>query len=206
MESEVGKFYVYLHFTPDGDVFYVGKGGGGPRKRSHDFKNNRNKYYLNTVRKYGEHNIDVLVFGCSSEADALATEVRWIRALRAHGANLTNITEGGEGVTGLTFSKEAKRKMSAAAKVRGGGFARGHNPAPSVRAKMSASARGNSNAKGNKGIKGRKVPQETIDKRRKKLVGKKRSGVALANIRAAQKARRARERKEKEDECRSQRA
>lgn len=99
------SFYVYLHFTPNGDPFYVGKGSG---LRSHDL-NGRNKYHKRIVKKYG---IEILVFQRDSEQDAFNTEITWIKVLRDAGYKLCNCTDGGEGVSGYEHSIETKKLLS----------------------------------------------------------------------------------------------
>lgn len=103
------EFYVYLHSRPDGSPFYVGKGS---KKRSRDFKKNRNKYHGHVVAKYGADRIGVCIFPCDSEKQAFDLEVTIIDVLRKAGFNLTNLTDGGDGVVGCAYTPERLLKMS----------------------------------------------------------------------------------------------
>lgn len=104
------QFYTYLHCKPDGTIFYVGK---GVDRRSHS-KKDRSKYHRNIVSKYGWENIQVHVFPCVSEAQALADEIQQIAQLRREGHELCNITDGGEGCSGMIHSAETRLKITAA--------------------------------------------------------------------------------------------
>lgn len=94
---ETVKFYVYLHKTPDGRVFYVGKGS---KKRAFELSpSRRNKYHNNIVKKYGKDKIEIQLIPCAYETEAWMLE----RALIvAHGqdSKLANFTNGGEGAAG----------------------------------------------------------------------------------------------------------
>ena len=102
-------FYVYFHLRPNGVPFYVGK---GLKRRATNLTRFRNQHHQNVVDKYGKDNIQVMMFPCASEEEALAKEVRSIERLRHLGLTLCNITDGGEGASGFKHSEEAKRRMS----------------------------------------------------------------------------------------------
>lgn len=108
-------FYTYLHCKPNGDPFYVGKGsfGRSHSNRSREFKRARNPHHKSIVQKYGAENIQVFVFPCESEHQALADEVQQIAQLRRAGFRLSNVTDGGEGVCGWVATTETRAKMSA---------------------------------------------------------------------------------------------
>ena len=104
------KFYVYLHCTPDGAPFYVGKGSG---KRAKQLRTGRNAEHRLIVDAHGSRNITVRLFYCESEDDAIAKEASWIAQLRADGVKLTNKSTGGQcGATGCIRSPETLLKMS----------------------------------------------------------------------------------------------
>ena len=89
MENDLDcLFCVYQHVTPDGDVFYVGKGTSG---RARNLSIKRAPKHEAVVRHYGAANIRVIVFPCSSEEEALEAERRIIRDLLKQGVNLTNV-------------------------------------------------------------------------------------------------------------------
>jgi len=87
------KFYIYFHINPlKNEVFYVGRGYGS---RSHR-KTNRNKYWHNTVNKYG-YIIDIIESGLTSD-EANEREIFYIKKIGRK--NLVNMTDGGEGSVG----------------------------------------------------------------------------------------------------------
>ena len=102
------QFYVYIHYKPLGEPFYVGKGFG---MRSHNFTL-RSEYHKRIVAKYGKNNIGISVFPCESEQQAFAEEVRLIAQLRLDGHKLCNLTNGGEGASGSTKSTEQRAEIS----------------------------------------------------------------------------------------------
>jgi hypothetical protein len=102
------EFYAYTHARPDGRVFYVGKGCGD---RAYSFLENRNKHYLNTVRKYGTHGILVGKIPCSSEESALELEKGLIKCFRRMGVALVNQTDGGDGISGYKWTNEQLVKL-----------------------------------------------------------------------------------------------
>lgn len=132
------QFYVYIHYKPNGDPFYVGK---GLLSRANNFMG-RNPHYRNTVLKYGTDNISVEVFPCKTEKAALQREVELIAQLRAEGFNLTNKTDGGEGTSGYVFSTADHVKHSAALKI---ALAN-----PITKSRMCEAAKGNKNGLGYK--------------------------------------------------------
>lgn len=108
-------FYTYLHCKPDGTPFYVGKGRG---RRAHLIAGiYRNSYHNNVVKKYGSAHIQVFVFPCDSEEQALSDEVQQIAQMKREGYALTNLTGGGNGMR--EPSDETRKKMSDAGKRKG---------------------------------------------------------------------------------------
>ena len=93
---------VYVHRRIDNNkVFYVGMGS----KRRPKSKSDRNKYWHNTVKKYG-YNVCVLAEGLSTK-DALDLEELIIQSYGLD--NLTNMTTGGEC---WTHDLETRKRMS----------------------------------------------------------------------------------------------
>lgn len=107
-------FYTYAHYTPEGRLFYVGK---GQRKRAYEFKN-RNAHWNRIVAKYGEPKVEILA-SWSDEVDAFEHEKFLIACFRDFGFTLCNQTNGGEGQAGMvpwnkgiSWSSDVKQKIS----------------------------------------------------------------------------------------------
>ena len=127
-------FYTYIHAKPNGgDSFYVGKGCGG---RSH-MLTQRSQYHKRMIKKYG---VEIFVFPCESEAQALADEIQQIAQLRAEGYELVNRTDGGDGTSGYRHTPEAKDKVSRARKGKPSTF-KGRVQSDEARAKIAQKAR-----------------------------------------------------------------
>src|SRR5271170_3566186 len=104
-----GKVYgVYTHSSPDGNVFYVGK---GTEQRALKLFRKHNEEHRNIVSKYGASNIAVRFMPCQSEKEALLEEKRLIAELRGDGINLSNRTSSGQGTSGFAHSAASKEKM-----------------------------------------------------------------------------------------------
>lgn len=73
----------------------------------------RSQYHKRMIKKYG---VEIFVFPCESEAQALADEIQQIAQLRAEGYELVNRTDGGDGTSGYRHTPEAKAKASRARK------------------------------------------------------------------------------------------
>ena len=101
------NFYTYTHATPDGDVFYVGKGIGhrvySMRDRSWLWRDRFNR--LDGI-------IMKIVARFETEQEAFDHERKLIEIYTAQGFNLVNLTEGGEGVRGYKQSPELRRRRS----------------------------------------------------------------------------------------------
>jgi hypothetical protein len=101
----MNNFYVYAHYKPDGNIFYVGKGRGNrawiPYKRSN--------FWYKTVHKHGYE--VVLLYENLSEEDAFKLEQEeiafWGRRNNPDNFGfLINLTDGGEGPIGYKFTQE----------------------------------------------------------------------------------------------------
>ena len=100
-------YYTYAHCKPDGTPFYIGK---GTLSRAKNPNKTRNKYYLNTVAKYGIENIGVSIVECSTDEISLELEIGLIKCLKRMGVKLTNLTDGGEGKRGCPNSEDAYKR------------------------------------------------------------------------------------------------
>lgn len=146
---DVIKYYVYLHIKlTDGAPFYIGKGCS----YRYNSKRDRNKWWHNTVNKYG---FDVIILESNlTNEEALKQEMYWIdRIGRRDLGNgpLVNLTNGGEGETGriphnkgitgvIKFSDEINKK-------------KGKPQSQEHKDKISLLMKGNNYAKVNKGKK-----------------------------------------------------
>jgi hypothetical protein len=146
------SFYVYEHWRPDiNQCFYVGKGKG---KRAFRFSHRKN-YHGNIIRKLAALGMEPEVRFVATdlvEGMAFLLEKDRIAFWRRQGASLANLTDGGEGV---------------------------NNPAPEVRAKMSAALRGNRRGQGKRSeefcanVRAALANPETRQKMSASRVGKK---------------------------------
>ena len=111
-------FYTYAHYTPQGRLFYIGKGQGG---RAFSFYK-RGEHWNNVVAKYGKPEAQILAHW-GTEKEALDHEVLLISCFRDMGYDLCNKTNGGEGTSGfkrttpvwnkgIPLTDECKQKLS----------------------------------------------------------------------------------------------
>jgi hypothetical protein len=123
------NFYVYAHYKPDGNIFYIGKGHGGRAWKT----SGRGEFWYRTVRKHGGYHI-VLLHKQLTEDEAFQKEKEEIEfwGRRKDGGFLINLTDGGDGVSGYKFTKEQYAKVKAVAQKR--------SQDPAYRAKIKASA------------------------------------------------------------------
>jgi hypothetical protein len=103
-------FCTYAHYTPQGRLFYIGKGSS--ERRAH-YMQGRNNYWNKIVAKYGKPEVQILA-NWNTEEEAFSHEVLLISCFRDMGYKLANLTDGGEGFVGLKFSEEHKTKLSKA--------------------------------------------------------------------------------------------
>jgi NUMOD3 motif len=101
-------FCTYAHYTPQGRLFYIGKGSS---ERRAYYLSGRNKHWHNVVNKYGKPDVQILA-NWDTEEEALDHERLLISCFRDLGHKLCNLTDGGEGVSGLKHSEETRKKMS----------------------------------------------------------------------------------------------
>lgn len=104
-------FYTYAHYTPEGRLFYIGKGNQG---RAHT-KTGRNKHWHHVVNKYGKPDVQILA-NWYTEEEALNHEALLISCFRELGHNLCNLSDGGKGNAGILMSDKTKLKISLAKK------------------------------------------------------------------------------------------
>jgi hypothetical protein len=100
-------FYTYAHYTPEGHLFYIGKGN---RHRAHA-KIGRNTHWRNVVNKHGDPEVKILA-NWGTESEALDHERFLIKCFRELGHKLCNLSDGGKGNAGIKVSPETKLKIS----------------------------------------------------------------------------------------------
>ena len=100
-------FYTYAHYTPAGNLFYIGKGSG---VRSHESRG-RNIYWRRVVAKYGKPDVQILA-DWSTEEEAFSHENLLIKCFKDLGHKLCNLSDGGEGPSGARHSDERKKQVS----------------------------------------------------------------------------------------------
>lgn len=159
----------YIHCKPNGDPFYVGKATIDAKHRNNRpfMFSHRNPMHKKIVAKYGAKSIQVFLFMCETEAEALASEIQHIAQFRREGFTLANLTDGGEGMSGYQPSEATRKTWSLTRK--------GRKASDETREKLSEVRRG------------KKMPprtQEHIEKIRAARTGKK-QGPHSAEHRAA---------------------
>jgi hypothetical protein len=136
-------FYTYAHYTPEGKLFYIGKGTGGRYKTTLK----RSKRWRSFVQTHGKPKMEILA-DWKTEQEALDHERFLIACFRDMGYELCNLADGGKGSAGYKLPTEAKAKISAS--LIGNTYSIGHEQTVAHRTKNSVKQLDNSRAKGNK--------------------------------------------------------
>jgi len=97
-------FYTYAHYTPEGRLFYIGKGHG---RRAYTF-HKRNNYWNNVVEKYGKPDVQILA-NWGTEKEAFSHEILLIDCFKELGHKLVNLSNGGEGSSGTVPWNKGKK-------------------------------------------------------------------------------------------------
>lgn len=132
-------FYTYAHYTPDGRLFYIGKGSGN---RAYTFYQ-RGSHWNNTVAKYGEPLVKIIT-EWATESLAMRHEAYLIAYFRSAGYRLCNKTDGGEGTSGYKHTPE-QRENNRRARLGKSPSNKGVPCSEEVKAKISAAKMGKSN-------------------------------------------------------------
>lgn len=103
-------FCTYAHYTPQGRLFYIGKGSSELRAY---YMQGRNNYWQKVVNKYGKPDVQILA-RWDTEEEAFSHEKLLISCFRDLGHILTNLTDGGDGASGYKQTQEHKDKLSLA--------------------------------------------------------------------------------------------
>ena len=103
-------FCTYAHYTPQGRLFYIGKGSSELRAYR---MTGRNNYWNKIVNKNGKPEVQILAYW-DSEKEAFSHERLLISCFRDLGHRLANFTDGGDGISGYKHTPEQCRKNSLA--------------------------------------------------------------------------------------------
>jgi len=103
-------FCTYAHYTPQGRLFYIGKGSS--ERRAH-YLSGRNNYWQKVVAKYGKPDVQILAHW-DTEEEAFDHERLLISCFREFGHELANLTDGGDGTSGYKQTAEHRRKLRVA--------------------------------------------------------------------------------------------
>ena len=115
-------FSVYQIRCKVNDKKYIGK-SWKPERRWSGHKKAARIGYQNVLhlamRKYGAENFEfVILHKCRTEKRAFAVEMFYIRTKNTLAPNGYNLTLGGEGASGCLRSKETRKRIGAASKIR----------------------------------------------------------------------------------------
>jgi len=99
-------FCTYAHYTPQGRIFYIGKGSGHYRAYC---MTGRNNYWEKIVAKYGKPSVQILS-DWNTEKEAFSHEILLISCFRSMGYELANLTNGGDGTSGYKQTPEHVEK------------------------------------------------------------------------------------------------
>jgi len=101
------SYYTYIHATPEGDVFYVGKGVG----RRYYSMSDRSWIWQEKFKSLDGITMKI-VKKFKTENEAFQHEKELIKYYRDQGCNLVNQSDGGLGPTGYKFTEERKKNIS----------------------------------------------------------------------------------------------
>lgn len=100
-------YYTYAHSTPDGKVFYIGK---GVKDRAFS-KSDRSLKWKGVLKKFRGYSVQILA-DWKTEEDAYKHEQFLIQCFKDMGHELVNQTSGGKGALDYCFSEEVRKLKS----------------------------------------------------------------------------------------------
>jgi hypothetical protein len=157
-------YYTYAHYTPEGQLFYIGK---GQRRRAYSTYK-RNKHWNSIVKKHGKPDVKILATW-DTDAEAFQHEIFLIACFRGMGCKLSNMTDGGEGVVGMPLSEEHKEKIRVS--LLGNKYTLGYKQSQETKEKISASLLNNKRAVGHKHTPERRQKMKALLKGNKYAFG-----------------------------------
>jgi hypothetical protein len=101
------KYYTYAHLSPEGKVFYIGKGADG---RAFSF-GDRSHNWRRAIKQHGGLLVQTLA-KWKTEEEAFEHEKFLIACFKDMQCSLVNLTDGGKGPYGFKQSEEANKKRS----------------------------------------------------------------------------------------------
>jgi hypothetical protein len=99
-------YYTYAHYTPKGDLFYIGK---GVDNRAFSF-NDRGHAWKRAIKENKGLKIEILA-NWNTEEEAFDHEILLIDCFTEMGYKLVNKTKGGKGVYGYVCPEERKQYL-----------------------------------------------------------------------------------------------
>jgi hypothetical protein len=99
--------YTYAHLTPQGKIFYIGK---GVDDRAYSFSD-RSHNWRRAVKQHKGVQIEILA-NWDTEEEAFDHEKLLIDCFTDMGHKLVNQTKGGKGAYGIVFTEERKQYLS----------------------------------------------------------------------------------------------
>ena len=100
-------YYTYAHYTPKGDLFYIGK---GVDDRAFSF-GDRSHAWKRAIKENKGVTIEILA-NWNTEEEAYNHEKLLIDCFTDMGHKLVNQTKGGKGAYGIVFTEERKQYLS----------------------------------------------------------------------------------------------
>ena len=100
-------YYVYIHYKPDGEPFYVGKGTSNRAFTS----GKRSWGWTKIVQECGGLNVRIVKY-FETENESFEFEKTLIKEMRQKGHNLINASDGGKGPNGYKQSEELRSYKS----------------------------------------------------------------------------------------------
>lgn len=156
--------YVYRHIRHDkNEPFYIGIGSDKDYKRAYNDKKRNNLWHK--IQSITTYDVEILIDNLTWD-EACNKEKEFIKLYGKkcnNSGTLSNLTDGGEGVLGLVFNLESKNKMSISQR----------NKKPISEETRERMRKASQSRDCVAHLRGKKQTEETKEKRRISLTGKK---------------------------------